>query len=147
MKDKKFLIIGVLDGLVTSLVCAWLAYVLLDERIAIAGDVIGLQKAFNDGIAFGLSLGPLQTGFIFLAMALIAKVAWDAQNPLEQIGFGCILGGGMANIIDRLHDGYVTDMIQIGTFPIFNVADVYINVGVALVLIAALRSSMKTRGT
>lgn len=101
---------------------------------------IGLQKSYNTGIAFSLSLGPLQSWWILLALALIAFTAFkQAKGTYEQIAFGFVVGGGLANILDRLPDGRVTDMLRIGSFPIFNVADVCINIGAALLIIASVR--------
>ncbi|MDD5469190.1 MAG: signal peptidase II [Candidatus Peribacteraceae bacterium] len=120
---------------VASILAARAVDLWLTGRIAIAGSFIGLQRAENEGIAFGLHLGPYQDAIILLAVLAVMAVALrSAIQPLERIGFGLILGGGVANIIDRLPDGTVTDMIQIGSFPVFNVADICINVGVAFLL-------------
>jgi signal peptidase II len=45
------------------------------------------------------------------------------------------LGGAVGNLIDRLTIGFVTDFISVGTFPVFNVADSSISVGVAVLII------------
>ena len=122
-----------------SLVTAWLTDAFLHQRIAIIGSFVGLQRSHNAGIAFGVHLGPYQEVIITVALAVLAYAAWkSAHTQMEQAGFGCILGGGAANLIDRAMNGYVTDMIQIGTFPVFNLADMCINVGVALLLLQML---------
>lgn len=101
---------------------------------------IGLQKSYNTGIAFSISLGPLQHWWITLALMLIAFTAFkQAKGTYEQIAFGFIVGGGLANMLDRLPDGQVTDMLRVGNFPIFNIADVCINIGAALLIIASVR--------
>ncbi len=109
---------------------------LLEGRIAILGSWLGLQLAYNTGIAFSIQFPPLVQIFaIALAMLLVIWMAVKvAHTPLEQVGFGLIVGGGIANIIDRLLDGKVTDMIQIGHFPIFNTADSFITIGAVLLL-------------
>ena len=118
-----------------SIATASIVDVWLNERITVIGSFIGLQRSLNDGVAFGLHLGAFQNIFIFIALILITVFAvHSAKKPIEQIGFGLIVGGGIANVIDRIRDGYVTDMIQIGSFPIFNIADVCINIGVGLLL-------------
>lgn len=118
-----------------SLATAWIADALLAQRIAIIGSFVGLQRSYNEGIAFGIRLGPYQEVIIAVALAVLAYAAWQsAHTKPEQAGFGLILGGGTANLIDRIMNGYVTDMIQVGTFPVFNLADVCINAGVALLL-------------
>ena len=113
---------------------ALLTDVYLVDRIAIAGSFIGLEYSLNEGIAFGMHIpGALQ---FILILAALFFVGWyalrEAKTQLSQIGFGLIIGGGIANVIDRLADGFVTDMIQVGTFPIFNVADSCITIGIVL---------------
>jgi lipoprotein signal peptidase len=100
---------------------------------------IGLQKSYNTGIAFSIDLGPLQSVIIIGALITIAVVAYkQAAARYEQIAFGLIVGGGLANIVDRIPDGRVTDMFKVVDFPIFNVADVCINIGVFVLIIASV---------
>ncbi len=125
---------------VLSLGAAMVVDQFLSERIAILGSFAGLVRSYNTGIAFSLSLGPLQNLLIVAVLIVVAVVAFrTAKTLFDQIGFGLIVGGGLANVIDRLLDGRVTDFFQVGTFPIFNLADACINVGIACLLFAALR--------
>lgn len=129
------IIYSALGSFVLSITSALVVDMWPPERIAIIGSFFGLQRSMNEGIAFGLRLGPYQDGIILLAVLIIIIIAFrSAVRTTERIGFGLILGGGIANILDRFIDGTVTDMIQVGTFPIFNVADICINIGVVLLL-------------
>lgn len=129
-----------------SLAVAFATDIWLTERIAIAGSWIGLQRSYNPGIAFGLHLGPFQDIIICAALALLVWVAWkNARTWYQQAGFGLVIGGGAANVVDRLLDGVVTDMVQVGTFPIFNAADACINVGAAILLLELALEWWKTR--
>jgi len=119
----------------------------LEERIPIIGSFIGLQRFHNDGIAFGMQLGQFQDLAIFSALILVGYLAFKtAKSRLDQIGYGMILGGGIANVIDRLIDGVVTDMIQVGAFPIFNIADVCINIGLGLLLLQVVLGRRRVNG-
>ena len=112
----------------------------IKERIAIFGSFVGLQPSFNQGIAFGVNLGLLQPILIGIALLFVLWIALrHDSSALEKIGFGLIIGGGVANIVDRLQDGFVTDIFQVGCFPIFNVADSFITIGVGLLLINMLK--------
>lgn len=101
---------------------------------------VALRLAENPGVAFSLGadmpawvVSTVTTG----AVVLIAVMAMrGALHPPAAAGF--LLGGGLGNLIDRLQDGTVTDMIDLGWFPSFNVADIALNVGVGLVLLWGL---------
>jgi signal peptidase II len=102
---------------------------------------LSLTLLHNSGVAFGLKLPVfLQYGAIGLALLGVFFIAQKAQSIFEQLVYGLILGGACANLFDRVMDGVVTDYFQIGTFPVFNVADVCITVGVGLLLMHSKRS-------
>jgi len=117
----------------------------LSARISLIGSFLGLEPSFNEGIAWGFKLpGLFQPVLIGIALMLMGWLALRvARSRISQIGFGLILGGGIANVIDRLMDGAVTDVFQVGSFPVFNVADSCITVGIGLLLLemAILRNS------
>jgi signal peptidase II len=108
----------------------------LSERVAIIGDFVGLHPSTNPGVAFGMRFpDSVQLPLILGALLLIGFMAHrSAKTTMSQVGFGLIIGGALGNIVDRLRDGLVTDFFQVGTFPIFNVADSCISVGVVLLL-------------
>ncbi|MEW6568437.1 MAG: signal peptidase II [Chloroflexota bacterium] len=95
----------------------------------------------NTGAAFGLFRSG---GLIFTIVAILVSVAIlyyyprvpSSQVPLR-LALALQLGGAIGNLIDRLVLGTVTDFVSVGTFPVFNVADASISVGVA-VLVAAM---------
>ena len=124
---------------ITSALAATLAEAYFVIRVAIFGAFAGFQLSFNPGIAFGIRFAPLLQ--MFAILAALAAVIWMAyrsvHSRLEEAAFGLIVGGGLANVQDRLMDGVVTDFIQVGSFPIFNIADSCITIGV-MVLLAAM---------
>ncbi|WP_264314190.1 signal peptidase II [Thalassoporum mexicanum] len=63
-------------------------------------------------------------------------------NRWEQLGYGCILGGAIGNGIDRFAYGHVIDFLdfELINFPVFNIADVSINIGLFFMFLALLRS-------
>ena len=58
---------------------------------------------------------------------------------------GLMLGGAIGNLIDRFTQGYVTDFISVGSFPVFNVADSCVTVGVGLLVLATILEENKQR--
>jgi signal peptidase II len=115
--------------------------------IPLPNDHFGLTYACNTGASFNLfANGNTVLLFVFIALAL-AVIIWMyvhfSKQPslLFKISFGFILGGAIGNLIDRFHLGYVTDFLffsirQIGfLFPVFNLADSSIFLGVVLLMI------------
>lgn len=86
----------------------------------------------NRGIAFSIlsDINP-----IFIAIILLILIKYFSKN----IWFGLIIGGGASNLIDRIRLGYVVDFIDLKFWPVFNLADVFITVGVLGVLYGYLR--------
>lgn len=64
-------------------------------------------------------------------------------NVPNRIALGLILGGDVGNLIDRLRFGRVTDFIDPGFFPVFNVADSAITIGVILIIFSLLRETIR----
>lgn len=118
-----------------SLLSMWLGETFLDERIPMLGSFAGLMLSHNPGIAFGIRLPA-----VFQELLIIAALAWmtvlgvRSVSSWQRVGFGFIAGGALGNLIDRFLDGVVTDYFQIGTFPVFNVADSFITIGVLFLL-------------
>ncbi len=112
----------------------------LSGRLAILGALVGFERSVNAGVAFGITFpGYWQQILVITALLIIVILAVRAKDAtLQRVAFGLILGGAFANIADRLRDGLVTDFIQVGSFPIFNVADSCITIGVVLLLIDTL---------
>ena len=97
----------------------------------------------NTGAAFGLFPSH---GSIFVVVAVVVAVAiaiyyWHmpAGQVLIKISLGLQLGGAVGNLIDRLLYGHVVDFIDFKLWPVFNLADTSIVLGVALLALALLR--------
>lgn len=119
-----------------GMIAKFLADAFLTDRIPILGSFAGLQMSHNAGIAFGVQLPPVfQELLIACALIFVIVLALrSAHTSVSRLGYGLIIGGALCNAADRLRDGLVTDFFQVGTFPIFNVADSAITVGVVFLL-------------
>lgn len=115
------------------------------------GDLIDLFPGFalvrarNEGIAFGLFPGNQTIVAILtvVALALIAAVLARLASRSVAVAFGggLLIGGSIGNFADRLIHGGVTDFLDPVAFPAFNIADMGIVVGAAIVAIGLLRAS------
>lgn len=100
-----------------------------------------LKLGHNSGVAFGLgATGPAWMVLVVTAVviAALAAAAWRGAFTSPLIA-GLVLGGAIANFVDRMNDRTVTDMIDVGRWPTFNVADIAITTGIALLVLTQLR--------
>jgi len=102
--------------------------------------------AFNSGMAFsrGQGLGPV------IAVVATVVIVWllvslrTSGGKMNTFGIGCVIGGAAGNLIDRAFRqdawlrGSVVDFIDFQWFPIFNIADIAINVGAAALILNAI---------
>lgn len=130
-----------------TLVLDWVTKVLAEERLSdgsavtIFPDWFWLRLAYNRGVAFSFLEGAPHWLLGAGAIVLLGVVVWSlrslAHSAMGAAALGMVVAGGLGNAIDRLHDGQVTDMIAVWKWPVFNVADTAITVGVAMLLLAS----------
>ena len=103
--------------------------------------VMNLTYVRNEGAAFGLFPGR-QPVFIVTSTLVLFVIAafWRRTRPVQWpvvVALGLVTAGAVGNLIDRLILGYVTDFFELGflEFPVFNVADSCIVVGVAILML------------
>jgi signal peptidase II len=110
------------------------------ESADIAGP-FSLHHVQNSGIAFGLFSSRTTVVIAVTALAVAWMVWFFAQSgrrhPVLPVALGLVLGGSLANLSDRVRLGHVTDFLDLEAWPAFNLADMFIVVGVA-VLFGAL---------
>ncbi len=94
----------------------------------------------NTGAAFGLFHNANLVLAILAVLISIVIVYYyqhiDTKEVLIKVALAMQLGGAIGNLVDRITQGYVTDFLSLGRFPVFNVADSSVTVGVALLLLA-----------
>lgn len=116
-------------------------YLMPVDTVPIIKSVLHLTYLENTGAAFG-SLK--NSRWVFLAVSTFAIIAlvfymfrFKPKNRVLSAGLAFIIGGGIGNMIDRIAKGYVVDFIdfRLVNFAVFNVADSFVCVGAALVII------------
>lgn len=116
-------------------------------------DFFHLTYVKNRGVAFGMFQGKIPVISVVTVLAIIG-ISWylvksvkNKKNKLENIAYAFILSGAIGNMIDRLTRGFVVDMMDFrGIWSyVFNLADVWINVGVAFIILSEFISSRKKR--
>jgi len=124
------------------------AYVIPRSETSILGDYFTLHNVENSGafLGMGSDFNPtlkiillLILPIVVLGLVLVHVFKEKTMDKVSLIGFSCIIGGGLANIYDRLVYGEVTDFFHIdlgGVFKtgIFNVADMSVMLGMGLLI-------------
>lgn len=104
--------------------------------------IIKLRYVENNGAAFSILEGN-RVLFIIVAILVLFLIGYNAyykkQTRYEKIGYLLLSLGIFSNLIDRLLYKVVIDYISVLSFPIFNIADIYITIGVIILLIIWLK--------
>ena len=117
------------------------------QSLPLLGPLVHLTYVQNTGAAFGLFKGQ-QLAFIGLSIAVVLWIGREflTKTPMPaDMMWGCafVLGGALGNLIDRVRLGYVIDFIDLRVWPVFNMADSAISIGVALLILHAARTSRR----
>ena len=119
--------------------------------------VLDLRYVQNTDTAFNLLRSvpqrvrrPMLLGFgaaallAFILALLLALVRWPGA-PVPRMAFVLIVAGAIGNYLDRLFRGYVVDFIHVPHWPVFNVADICVTVGIALFFWTSLSERKRHR--
>ena len=107
----------------------------LGDSVEIVGP-FSIHHVQNSGIAFGLFAS--RTALVIAVTAVaVAFMLWffarsGRRHPVLPVALGLVLGGSVANLIDRVRLGHVTDFLDLVAWPAFNLADTFIVVVVAI---------------
>ncbi len=139
-RNVGFLLTALLIVAADQLSKVWIRSYPEEQLISEAG-FFRIIHTHNTGAAFGLFQGH-SFALSIVALVGIAVILLYAffiyrrfpilENRLGRLALGLIFGGAVGNLIDRLNLGYVTDFIDIGVWPTFNIADSAVTVGVII---------------
>lgn len=128
-------------------------YFKLNESVIIIKDFFSITIAHNTGGAWSILNNHSYLFIIFSVIALIILIRFMFQfknNLRNNIAFAFTVAGIMSNLADRLFLGYVRDFLDFKIFgydyPIFNIADIAIVMGVILLVIAIIKGEDKANG-
>lgn len=122
------------------------------QSVSIVGDLVELRWTPNPDVAFSMTqrLGwtPWTTPVVLAtlaasAMAFMLAVWWRSrrEGTLVNVAFAAAFAGALGNVVDRLTHGYVVDFIHVKRWPVFNVADILVVVGMAVAFLAKRRKA------
>jgi len=130
------------------------------ESVRFLGDTVRLTYILNPGGAFGVSVGSNVVYFVLSLIVIVVVVyaMWRrlGHNSIIDFSLAAVVGGAVGNLVDRIRFGAVVDFldvdipdvdflgIQMQRWPIFNVADSAVTVGMILIILALLFSRPET---
>lgn len=107
------------------------------QSIPLVDGIVKLTYVRNTGAAFSLFTGYssylVVIGILATAVILYFHLKVPRGHIYSQIALAFILGGSIGNLFDRISCGFVIDYIDFGFWPVFNLADIMINVGVVMI--------------
>ncbi|GAB3251115.1 signal peptidase II [Alteromonas gracilis] len=117
------------------------------DPIPLVGEVLQLKLAYNPGAAFstGTEFTWVFTTLAIVASVVIARFALKTYSAAWAVTLGVLAGGVIGNLIDRLfrdpgfYHGHVVDFLMLPNWPIFNIADICINVAAGLIVLHTFR--------
>jgi signal peptidase II len=144
IKNRVFWIIALVGLALDQLSKYWVVQSMtLEQSVPVWDGVLHFTYVTNKGAAFSLFTGGvwwLRWLSLIVSLALMAIALFGPKmGRWEQTGYGFILAGALGNGLDRFLAGEVVDFLQLRLFefPIFNLADVFINIGIVCLLISA----------
>ncbi len=121
----------------------------VEDRLAIGEEVdvlgpLALTLSHNRGVAFGLA-GGAGVGLVLVTLGALAVIAYlfsrKPERPWMWVAVGLLAGGALGNLADRIRADAVTDYVDVGSWPPFNLADAAITCGVLLLVFLYLRDA------
>lgn len=130
-----------------------------NQTIPVIKNLFHFTLVHNTGIAFGMLKGGFKIILIFTVMGLVLIIyslrkeflsgsySLNARriSSIDKLAFGFIIGGAIANMIDRLRLGYVVDFLDFRIWPVFNLADSCISIGAIILLWKLVLPSKRSR--
>lgn len=146
LKSRNFWICGTISFILDQLTKYWIIQKFtIYQTLAIIPEVFNFTYVTNTGAAFSVLSGKVEWLRWLSLVASIALILLACFGPTlrrwEELGYGFILGGAMGNGVDRFLRGYVIDFLdfRIINFPVFNFADVFINIGIICLVISSFQ--------
>lgn len=135
------LLVTILDQLVKAVLTD-----ILSNRegfeIVIVHPILKLRLVHNSGLLFGVFSGAAAPWvFTMLVATAMGALIWVYSRQLQRptltarMVIGLTFGGALGNLLDRFRFGYVVDYVEVGWWPVFNLADAAINISIILFLL------------
>jgi signal peptidase II len=140
----EYVVVLILGLLAVDQLSKFLIQKFLPIKLVLIENILWLTYVENFGAGFGILQGQsfyLGIFSIIVSVALLIYMFKNKLSSLENTAIALIIAGGLGNAIDRLVFGYVVDFIDLGWWPVFNIADSALVIGVFLLVLNSFISS------
>ncbi len=152
-KNRLFWLIAIVGLVLDRITKYWVVqnFAAVGDTFPLWKDVFHFTYVINTGAAFSAfrgGVGWLRWLSLLVSLLLVALAVYGPKlTKLEQLGYGCILAGALGNGIDRFFLSYVVDFLdfRLINFPVFNIADVGINIGIICLLLSSFGLGTRSR--
>ena len=122
----------------------------LGDSLPVIEGIFHITYILNPGAAFGI-LENQRLFFILIATIMILMTGYiypliPQKSKMLRLGVGMLFGGAVGNLIDRIRTVLVVDFFDFKIWPIFNIADIFIVVGVGMIIITMFYADCKMKG-
>ncbi len=119
----------------------------LGSSLPVVPGLFHITYILNPGAAFGI-LENQRVFFIIIAVVMLGTIVYIYPRlpkglPFLTVGVGLLVGGTIGNVIDRVQTGHVVDFFDFRIWPVFNIADIAICIGVTAIIYTMLVMSYK----
>lgn len=146
--NRKIVIIGIIALVIDQITKSLMQ--IYDVHFDIISNFLSFNYLQNTGAAWSILEGKqyLLIGISLVMLILVYNMSFSYENkPIYNITFGLLFGGIIGNLFDRVLYGFVRDFIDINIFgynyPVFNIADIAIVLGVLILLVLTLKGEIK----
>jgi signal peptidase II len=153
LKNRLFWIAAFIAFFLDQITKYWVVQTFsLGQTLPLLTGIFHFTYVTNTGAAFSLLSGKVEwLRWLSLGVSLVLialPLFGPTLNLWDQLGYGLILGGAMGNGIDRFVLGHVVDFLdfRLISFPVFNVADSFISIGIVFLLIASFQKTPTSTG-
>lgn len=138
------LIFLVLDQVIKGLIQTY------EINCVIIKNIFSIKYITNTGAAFSImqnhSVALMVVSFVILLLVYNLSFSYKSDK-LTDFSFGILYAGILGNLVDRCLFRYVRDYISIGNFPVFNLADICIVMGIVLIIYISIKGELNKKGS
>lgn len=122
-----------------------MAEILFSQDITLLPNLLSFSLHYNTGLALSIPLPRLAQIILSCVLLVLLFVLWKKEYPHlgKQLALAAVFGGALGNLGERIFVGQVVDFIAVWQFPVFNIADIAISLGISAYILFEFQNRKK----